>query len=65
MSLIEHLYDDGMAIGVLETLEELVECLDVAVDADELSRVFRLREKLLAKSMAPLREFDKAGLYQL
>src|SRR5258707_674498 len=54
-----------MGIGVLDTLEELVDALDVAVDADELARVFRLRETLLAKSMAPLREFDNAGLYQL
>ena len=54
-----------MDFGALDTLEELVDSLEIAVDADELTRVFRLREKLLAKSMTPLREFDKAQLYQL
>src|SRR5207244_13374688 len=62
---VEHLYDLVMDFGALDTLEELVDSLEIAVDADELTRVFRLREKLLAKSMTPLREFDKAQLYQL
>ena len=39
--------------------------LDIAVDADELAAVYRMRETILAKSMAPLRAFDKAQLYQL
>jgi hypothetical protein len=48
----------------LTAIEELVEQLDVAVDASELARVFRVRERLLAKSMHPLHEFDAIGLYQ-
>ena len=48
--MVEHLYDLGMLLEVLETdvltaLEELVDHLDVAVDASDLERVFRLREK--------------------
>ena len=42
-----------------------LEVLAIAVDADDLDAVFRLREKLLAKSMAPFRAFDAAQLYQL
>jgi len=67
--MVEHLYDYGMVLDldtdVLTALEELVDQLDVAVDADVLARVFQLREKLLAKSMEPLRAFDELLLYQL
>ena len=49
----------------MTALEELVDGLDIAVDADDLTRVLRLREQLLAKAMAPLRAFDEAQLYQL
>ena len=68
--MVEHLYDYGMLLEALDTdvltaLEELVDHLDVAVDADVLARVFQLREKLLAKSMEPLRAFDELMLYQL
>ena len=37
----------------------------IAVDADDLCAVALMRERLLAKSMAPLRDFDAAQLYQL
>src|SRR4051794_11301870 len=56
---------EALDADVLTALEELVDQLDVAVDADVLARVFRLREKLLAKTMAPLRAFDELMLYQL
>ena len=64
------MYDRGMLSEALEidgltALEELVAGLDVAVDAAELARVFRLRDRLLAKAMAPLRAFDELQLYQL
>ena len=50
---------------MLTALEELADYLDVGVDAGEQARVFRLRERLLAKSMASLRAFDEAQLYRL
>ena len=45
-----------MDLGVLDTLEALVAELEIAVNADELTRVFQLREKLLAKALTPLRD---------
>src|SRR5438045_679408 len=54
-----------MDLGVLDTLETLVDELEIAVSADELTRLFRLRERLLAKAMRPLREFNEGQLYQL
>jgi hypothetical protein len=54
-----------MQSALLSQLEDMVDQLDIAVDGDELAAVFRVRERLLAKAMAPLREFDAAGLYQL
>ena len=45
-------------------IEELIDELDIAVDATDITAAFRLREKLLAKTMRPLREFDALGLYQ-
>jgi hypothetical protein len=59
------MYDYRMEPDSLTAIEELVDQLAVAVDARELARVFRVREKLLAKAMRPLREFDALGLYQL
>ena len=59
------MYDWNMDVGVLDTLEALVDELEIAVDANELTRLFRLRERLLAKAMTPLRDFDSAQLYQL
>ena len=65
MSAVEHLYDEGMfSAGVCE-LREVIDRLEVSVDADDLAEVFRLRELLLAKSIRPLRAFDALGLYQL
>ena len=62
---VEHLYDGGMfSAGVCE-LREVIDRLEVSVDADDLAEVFRLRELLLAKSIRPLREFEALGLYQL
>ena len=49
---------------VLELID-VVGRLEISVDADELAAVYRMREMILAKSMAPLRAFDKAQLYQL
>ena len=48
----------------LEAIEELIDELEIAVDAAELTTAFRLREKLLAKTMRPLRQFDALELYQ-
>src|SRR5258706_5855497 len=50
------------------TVVELIDVvgrLGIGVDGDDLVGVCRMRELLLAKSMAPVREFDKAQLYQL
>jgi hypothetical protein len=49
----------------LTVLEELVEDLDVAVDGRDLARLFRVRDRLFAKALRPLNDFDEAGLYQL
>ena len=70
MSWVEQVYDYGMLLEALDTdvltaLEGLVDHLDVAVDADVLARVFRLRETLLARTVAPLGAFDELRLYQL
>jgi len=46
-------------------LREAIARLEICVDADDLAEVFRLRELLLAKAMAQLRDFDAAQLYQL
>ena len=46
-------------------MQEAVDRLEIAVDAEELARVFRLRDALLATAMAPLRVFDELELYQL
>jgi hypothetical protein len=54
-----------MYLDPLTAIEEAVEQLDVAVDARDLQRVFQIRERLLAKAVKPLREFDAIGLYQL
>ena len=48
---------------VLSAIEALVDRLEIAVDADQLARAFRLRERILAKTMAPLRAFDESMLY--
>src|SRR5258706_3335458 len=53
-----------LSATVLELID-VVGRLEIGVDADDLVAVYRVRELLLAKSMAPLREFDKAQLYQL
>ena len=53
-----------LSASVVELID-VVGRLEVGVDADDLVAVCRMRELLLAKSMAPLREFDKAQLYQL
>ena len=53
-----------MHSALLSAIDELVDQLEVAVDGDELSAVFRLRERLLAKSLRALREFDLLELYQ-
>jgi len=45
-----------MFSAALIDLREAVDRLDIGVDADDLAEVFRLRELLLAKSMAPVRE---------
>jgi hypothetical protein len=58
--LLEAIETDG-----LTDLEELVAGLFVAVDGEVLAELFRLRDRLLAKAMAPLREFDELQLYQL
>ena len=63
--VIEHLYDQGRIGSTVLELQEAVERLEIAVDAEELARVFRLRDALLAKAMAPLRSFDELELYQL
>jgi hypothetical protein len=63
--VIEHLYDRSMFGATVSELIDVVGRLEISVDADELAVVYRLRETLLAKSMGPLREFDKAQLYQL
>jgi hypothetical protein len=49
----------------LTVLEELVEQLDVAVEGRDLARLLRLRDRLFAKALRPLRDFDELGLYQL
>ena len=54
-----------MLSATVVELIDVVGRLEIAVDADDLVAVYRARELLLAKSMAPLREFDKAQLYQL
>jgi hypothetical protein len=59
------MYDQVMKSALLCQMEELADQFDVAIDSDEIAAVYRLRETLLAKTMAPLREFDAAGLYQL
>ncbi|HUP71570.1 MAG TPA: hypothetical protein VM282_00840, partial [Acidimicrobiales bacterium] len=56
---------EAVETDVLTALEELVVDLDVAVDADQLARAHRLRETILAKTMAPLRAFDELLLYRL
>src|SRR6266404_6758685 len=53
-----------LSASVVELID-VVGRLEIGVDADDLVAVYRARELLLAKSMAPLREFDKAQLYQL
>ena len=52
MRVVEHLYDYGRDVGVLETLEALVDELEIAVDADELTRLFRHsnRERLVPQA---------------
>src|SRR5205814_2440689 len=54
-----------MLSATVVELIDVVGRLEIGVDADDLVAVARARELLLAKSMAPLREFDKAQLYQL
>ena len=54
-----------MQSALLSAIDDLVDQLEIAVDGDELTAVFRLREKLLAKSIRPLRDFDAAKLYRL
>jgi hypothetical protein len=56
---------EAVETDVLSAMEALVDRLDVLVDGDRLARVIRLRETLLAKTMAPLRVFDELLLYQL
>ena len=51
----------GVGVDQLAAIEGLIDKLD----AIELATALRLREKLLAKTMRPLREFDAIGLYQL
>ena len=53
-----------MLSSSLRELRDVIERLDVSVDADELAEVFRLRDALLAKAIRPLREFDALELYQ-
>ncbi|TML12221.1 MAG: hypothetical protein E6G39_12185, partial [Actinobacteria bacterium] len=54
-----------MLSATVVELIDVVGRLEIGVDADDLVAVMRMRELLLAKSMAPLPEFDKAQLYQL
>src|SRR5437879_10636525 len=54
-----------MLSATVVELIDVVGRLEIGVDADDLVAVARGRELVLAKSMAPLREFDKAQLYQL
>src|SRR5439155_7722753 len=54
-----------MLSATVVELIDIVGRLEIGVDADDLVAVMRMRELLLAKSMAPLREFDKAQVYQL
>ena len=56
---------EALETDVLTALEELVDHLPVAVDADQLARAHRLREAILAKTMEPLGAFDELLLYQL
>ena len=56
---------EALDTDALTAMEELVDHVKIAVDARDLERVFRLREKLFAMSMAPLRAFDELQLYQL
>jgi len=63
--VIEQLYDDGMLSATVAELIDVVDRLDIAVDADDLAAAFLLRDKILAKAMEPLRAFDELLLYQL
>ncbi len=45
-----------MSFGVLDTLEELVDSLEIAVDADELTRVFRLRDGTSETTIPPIHQ---------
>ena len=54
----------GMNLDRMAVIEKLIDQLELDVDATELITAFRLREKLLAKTMRPLREFDALELYQ-
>ena len=53
-----------MLSSCLCELRDVIERLEVSVDADELAEVFLLRDALLAKAMRPLRTFDALELYQ-
>jgi hypothetical protein len=59
------MYDTTMKSALLCQMEELAAQFEVALDSDEISGVYLLCETLMAKTMAPLREFDAAGMYQL
>ena len=65
MLVVEHLYDDGMLSATVAELIDVVDRLDIAVDADDLAAVLRLRDTILAKAMESLRAFDELLLYQL
>src|SRR4051812_4083958 len=60
-----HLYDDGMLSATVAELIDVVDRLDIAVDADDLAAVMRARDTILAKAMESLRAFDELLLYQL
>ena len=54
-----------MLSATVAELIDVVDRLDIAVDADDVAVVLRLRDTILAKAMAPLRAFDELMLYQL
>ena len=65
VSWIEQVYDCGMLSSSVVELLEVAKRLDMAVDGDDIAAVAKLRDWLLAKTMAPLRAFDESMLYQL
>jgi len=61
--MVEHLYDGRMLSATVAELIDVVDRLDIAVDADDLVAVMRARDTILAKAIEPLRAFDELLLY--